>query len=238
MCAGRYPDIFGDDVATEQHYAGRADHQKTLQKIPVISGQVHGPEDKGGAEPGGEQRSLAAQAELGVTKPEDGQKRQYGDHLLAKELRGRFYIKEDARRIGGLCQHGADRVVTHLEQLLQHQGNGDRDQNVDEGDRQHQEDIPPRRRSKQCSPCLPRHHGEHGQGDEREQDGGYKAARRGFIKCNVRRQHGETQHHPQQDQHPAAARQGIWGLAIEGEVPGTVALEAIAITVIQYRPCC
>lgn len=45
--AGRYPDVFGDDVATEQHDAGRADHQKTLQKIPVISGQVQGSEDKG-----------------------------------------------------------------------------------------------------------------------------------------------------------------------------------------------
>ncbi|MNF62494.1 hypothetical protein D3C84_441770 [compost metagenome] len=173
-----------------------------------------------------------------MTKPEDGQKRQYGDHLLAKELRGRFYIKEDARRIGGLCQHGVDRVFTHLEQVLQYQGNGDRNQDIDAGNRQHQEDIPPRRRSKQRSPCLPRHHGEHGQGDERKQDGGDKAARRGFIKPYVRRQHGKTQHHPQQDQHPAAARQGIWGLAIEGEVPGTLALEAIAIAVVQFRHCC
>ncbi|MNN80799.1 hypothetical protein D3C81_1975610 [compost metagenome] len=90
MCAGRYPDIFGDDVATQQHDASSPDNQKTLQEIPAISGQVQCTEDECGTEPGRKQRPLASHVESFVTEPEDSKKRQYGDHLLAEELRRRF----------------------------------------------------------------------------------------------------------------------------------------------------
>lgn len=88
--AGRYPNIFGNEVATEQHNAGRSDNQKTLHEILLISGQMQRSEDKRSTEPGGDNGTLARHGESLVTTPEHCQKRQDGDHLLTEQLRGRF----------------------------------------------------------------------------------------------------------------------------------------------------